>query len=146
MKNQFKNGLDFENATERTLLDLGYLKTNQKRFDHFRERYVPVFCRQYKNGTTVFHRAMVSDFLVYHPEKWPKCLRIECKFQRTTGTAQDKIPKNLEDFKQNAPQLFMLLIGGNGFSLGVSKYLLKQSEEIKNLVGVMNLTTMKKLM
>ena len=144
MKNQFKSGLEFENKVEQKLLSLSYMKTTPKLFQKSCDSYIPCFCRQYKSGMTIFNRAMITDFIVYHPEKWSKGLRIECKYQGTGGSCQDKLPKTLADFQSSAPHKFLLLIGGNGFSPGVLPYLETQAEVIPNLVGIATLSDLKK--
>lgn len=68
-------------------------------------------------GTSMIGKARRVDLLVHVPQT-SRALAIECKWQDTSGTADEKIPYALQDLEQmRMPAL--LVYAGSGFSPGV---------------------------
>jgi hypothetical protein len=92
------------------------------------------YLRQVKMGVSILGRRRVADFLVYDPAG--KSLGIECKYQQTAGSAEDKLVHTITDFDAR-PVSHILVFGGQGFSRNIKGYLLStgkavELEELRN--------------
>lgn len=64
---------------------------------------------------SVIKTAMVPDFLIWHPHKYPEGCLVECKWQELSGSAEAKI-KLLIDSLIASPYRAILILNGPGFS------------------------------
>ena len=88
------------------------------------ERGVRVY-EEINVGTSIIGKQRRVDLFVLHPES-NRALAIECKYQDTSGTADEKIPYTLQDLVAlRMPSA--LVYAGVGFSEGVL-HLLQSSE------------------
>jgi len=92
------------------------------------------YIRQVKMGVSILGRKRVADFLVY--DRAGKSLGIECKYQQTAGSAEDKLVHTITDFDAR-PVSHILVFGGEGFSKNIKGYLLStgkavELEELRN--------------
>jgi hypothetical protein len=86
------------------------------------------YLRQVKMGVSILGRRRVADFLVY--DRAGKSLGIECKYQQTAGSAEDKLVHTITDFDAR-PVKHILVFGGEGFSKNVRGYLLSTGKAIE---------------
>jgi hypothetical protein len=82
----------------------------------FGERGVAVY-REVALGKTVLGKNRRIDVFVIH-EASGTALALECKYQGSPGTADEKIPHTLQDL-QTLPMPSYLVYAGGGFSQGV---------------------------
>lgn len=76
-------------------------------------------------GTSIIGKQRRVDLLIVHPVE-RKAMALECKYQDTSGTADEKIPYSLQDLAAlRMPSV--LAYAGGGFSEGVL-HLLQSSE------------------
>lgn len=119
------SGKIFENIVCEQLEKLGYEKVSNKKFESLRKEEKPIYCRQYKieeNG--IYGKPMKCDIVIYHPIKHSDNLMIECKYQKTKGSVDEKIPYLIENIKLKYPFGTILLIDGDGYRPGMlSEYL-----------------------
>jgi hypothetical protein len=68
------------------------------------------------------------DVVVTH-ERTGKNLGIECKFQATAGTAEEKIPATIKDI-ESWPMPGIVVIHGKGFSANMRGYLMSTGKVV----------------
>ncbi len=86
------------------------------------------YLRQVKMGVSILGRRRVTDFLVY--DRAGKSLGIECKYQQTAGSAEDKLVHTITDFDAR-PVNHILVFGGEGFSRNIKGYLLSTGKAVE---------------
>jgi hypothetical protein len=86
------------------------------------------YIRQVKMGVSILGRRRVADFLVY--DRAGKSLGIECKYQQTAGSAEDKLVHTITDFEAR-PVSHILVFGGEGFSRNIKGYLLSTGKAVE---------------
>jgi len=84
--------------------------------------------RQVRMGVSILGRRRVADFLVY--DRAGKSLGIECKYQQTAGSAEDKLVHTITDFDAR-PVSHILVFGGEGFSKNIKGYLLSTGKAVE---------------
>ncbi len=85
-------GNTLEQFVEHRLLNSGYVFVRPKQFAVAVYNQQPVYTKQFHAGTSIYGTPIFSDFAIYHPEKWPKCLIIEAKWQQVGGSVDEKYP------------------------------------------------------
>ncbi len=91
---------------------------------NFGERSISVY-REVSIGKSIIGKNRRVDVLIVD-EKNNKAIAIECKYQATTGTVDEKIPYTLNDAKAMQMDAYVAY-GGSGFSKGVI-HMLEASE------------------
>lgn len=91
---------------------------------NFGERNISVY-REVSIGKSIIGKNRRVDVLVVD-EKKNKAIAIECKYQMTTGTVDEKLPYTLNDAKAMQMDAY-IAYGGSGFSKGVI-HMLEASE------------------
>jgi hypothetical protein len=86
------------------------------------------YLRQVKMGVSILGRRRLADFLVY--DRAGKSLGIECKYQQTAGSAEDKLVHTITDFEAR-PVSHILVFGGEGFSKNIKGYLLSTGKAVE---------------
>jgi hypothetical protein len=86
------------------------------------------YLRQVKMGVSILGRRRLADFLVY--DRAGKSLGIECKYQQTAGSAEDKLVHTITDFDAR-PVSHILVFGGEGFSKNIKGYLLSTGKAVE---------------
>ena len=86
------------------------------------------YLRQVKMGVSILGRRRRADFLVY--DHAGKSLGIECKYQQTAGSAEDKLVHTIIDFDAR-PVSHILVFGGEGFSKNIKGYLLSTGKAVE---------------
>ena len=84
--------------------------------------------RQVSMGVSILGRRRVADFVVHDGSG--RSLGIECKFQQTPGSAEDKLVHTITDFDAR-PIKHILVFGGQGFSKNVKGYLLSTGKAVE---------------
>ena len=83
---------------------------------------------QVKVGRRLWGAVRNIDVVLTHPESRLR-LGVECKFQGTTGTAEEKIPAILNDIEA-WPIRGMVVISGKGFSPNMRYYLISSGKAV----------------
>ena len=109
---QTERGKTSKIFVERWLDDLDYVEAKPSLFFHLRCLEQPMYARQCEIGNDIYGKARRVDFIVYHPEKWPDCLVIECKWQSSGGTTDEKFPFLVLSIQINEFQTIVVLDGG----------------------------------
>lgn len=78
--------------------------------------------KQVKVGKRIWGKSRYIDVVLIHPET-RRSIGLECKFQKTPGTAEEKIPATIQDIKA-WPIRGLVVFDGEGFSPDIRAYLL----------------------
>lgn len=77
------------------------------------------------------------DFILFHPVKWSECLVLQCKWQASSGSVEEKHPFEVLSIGECGFPSIVVLDGG-GYSKGAEAWL-KTQAGTSNLVSVMNM-------
>lgn len=80
-------------------------------------------------GRRIWGARRQIDVVLKHPETRIS-LGIECKYQGTTGSAEEKIPATIEDI-QAWPIRGIVVFAGEGFSENIKAYLLSTGKAVE---------------
>jgi hypothetical protein len=86
-------------------------------------------------GYSIYETQRKCDFLTINQSKFPNGLIIECKWQQTSGSVDEKYPFTVHNIeKTKIPSI--IVIGGEGYKKEALEWLKKQSGKDKALIGV----------
>jgi hypothetical protein len=141
-----KTGNQLENFVEQNLRDYGYTEFwNYKAiaFENRKSIGGRQFLRAVPIGTTIYETVRKCDFLVINNQKFPDNLIIECKWQQSSGSVDEKYPLLVFNILKTGIPTVILLDGG-GYSANARKWLLDQVHEKGALIGVWSMTEFQK--
>jgi len=98
----------------------------------------PLYTSQINVGKSIYGTNLISDFMLYHPEKWPDQLVIECKWQQSSGSVDEKYPYNVLNIREIYPCPAIILLDGEGYKTGAAEWLRRQVDGQK-LLAVFNM-------
>ncbi len=133
-----RQGKRLENFVEQSLNDYGYVLVSPQRFRHLCILEQPIYTRQCTIGVDLYQKKRRVDFILYHPEKWSDCLVIQCKWQSSRGSVEEKYPFEVGSIEINRYPTIIILDGG-GYSRGAKAWLESQASPEKKLTHVMDL-------
>jgi len=119
------------------VLDEDYERTSPSRFFHLRCLRQPIFSQQVFTGQNIYGKDRRIDLILYEPHKWPDCLVIQCKWQSSSGSVDEKFPFEVECIAEDAFPTIIILDGG-GYSDGAKDWLMRQRGK-RNLIEVLDL-------
>lgn len=124
-----RTGNTLERFVEQTLLSQGYLRVPDRgtAFDERTTMPGKHFASQVPIGTTVYETRRRCDFLVLNPITFPEGLVIECKWQQSSGSVDEKFPFLLLNIDRSKIPTIVLL-DGSGFKPAAKTWLLDQSK------------------
>ena len=93
----------------------------------------PLYTRQIHIGESVYGTKLISDFMLYHPEKHPNRLIIECKWQQSSGSVDEKYPYNVLNIQHMYLSPAIILLDGEGYKSGAADWLRGQVDGKKLL-------------
>lgn len=126
-----RRGRTLENAIN-DLLAEEYERVTPVRFFALRELRQPIFAEQCYTGRDIYGKNRRVDFILYHPQRWPECLVIQCKWQASTGSIEEKYPFEVLSIQMNEFATIIVL-DGNGYSKGSEAWLKGQAGKNKLL-------------
>lgn len=132
------SGASLEKMVEGLLLGHGYGKLSSKEFQSHAAAREPIFMTQVVVGRTVYNTRMKVDFFVFHPTKHPEGLIIECKWQQSPGSVDEKYPYLVTNLITSQKTSIIVLDGG-GYKPGAKHWLEEQALSNPRL-SVFNLT------
>ena len=135
-----KTGKNLERFVEATLKSLGYTHQHNSRRIQSEENETRIryYMKQVQLGKTIYNTNRKADFVVFHPKLFPNSLIIECKWQQTPGSVDEKYPFLIENIEK-ARLTTIILIDGDGYKPGALEWLRKQEKKIDCLQGVWNM-------
>ena len=84
--------------------------------------------QQYRLGRRIWGARRHIDVILTHPGDRTR-LGIECKFQRTTGTAEEKVPLIIQDIG-TWPIPGLVVFSGEGFTPHMQGYMLSSGKAV----------------
>ena len=133
-----RTGTTLERFILSHLVDQAYTFVPRDRFTPARIMGQPIFTRKFHVGASIYETPQYCDFIAYHPERWPKNLIIESKWQQSGGSVDEKYPYlvlNIQ-MKYNCPTI--LVLAGGGYKKGAEKWIRDQVGH-GNLLAVFNM-------
>jgi len=131
-------GSALESFVRDALLARGYKKIEWNKFDRAVALGEPIFSQQYRMGRSIYETPFKIDFVVFHPQKWPDCLAIECKWQQVAGSVDEKFPYMVANLKERSKFDFVILLDGNGYKPGARRWLMQQQD--KKFIKLMSMS------
>jgi len=125
------------------LLEEDYQETTKGRFFALRCLKQPIFAKQVVIDKNIYGKDRKVDFILYHPDRWPMCLVIQCKWQSSSGSVEEKYPFEIECIASSEFKTIIVL-DGKGYSLGAKKWLKSQCGK-RNLITVCDQSELCKL-
>ncbi len=137
-----KTGSVLELFIKRLLEDNGYTAFPNHRAQLFENRK-SVGGKQYATqvpcGTSIYESPRKCDFLVMNQDKFPNGLIIECKWQQSAGSVDEKYPFTVYNIaKIGVPTI--ILLDGNGYKKTAMAWLKGQAAPDRALIGVYNMS------
>lgn len=96
----------------------------------------PIYTTQALIGKTIYDTDRKCDFLLHHPQRFPQNLVIECKWQQTGGSVDEKFPFLIENIRLLGIPTIIVADGG-GHKPGAITWMKMQENDI--LLGVYTL-------
>ncbi len=90
----------------------------------------PIFAEQCTIGRDIYGKQRRVDFILYHPQRWAECLVIQCKWQASSGSVDEKFPFEVLSIQLNEFDTILVLDGG-GYSAGAEQWLRGQAGKNK---------------
>lgn len=104
----------------------GYEFVRKERFFAARVLNQPIFSRRCEVGRDMFGKPRRPLFILYHPRLWKDNLVIQCKWQKTSGTTEEKLPFEVGTIAKGRIPTIIVLDGG-GYTSSAKQWLLNQA-------------------
>ncbi len=97
------------------------------------------YAKQVIIGSGIYQTSLKVDFYVVGLPRMPSGLIIECKWQESGGSVDEKFPYLNLNIQTSYPAPTIVVIGGEGMRAGAIQWLRQQVEVNKNLLAVQTL-------
>ena len=121
-----RSGRRLEDFVADVLNEREYLLVPPVRFFPARELEQPIYTRQCEIGQDLYGKKRRVDAILYHPRLYSKCLVIQCKWQASGGSVEEKYPFEVLSISQNQFDTIIIL-DGDGYSAGAKQWLTTQA-------------------
>ena len=131
-----RTGNQLENFIEDALIRRGYSEFWNHRSQAFANRTAiggKQFLKQVAVGQTIYQSERTADFLIINREKFPDGLIVECKWQQSKGSVDEKYPFLLFNIIKTGVPTVVLLDGG-GYKTAAKQWLSDQVDKDMNRV------------
>ena len=108
-------GNNLQDFVEHALQKKGYGYIDKKKFKPALYLEQPIYTKQFDVCQSIYNKTLKCDFILYHPEKHPDCLVIECKWQQVGGSVDEKFPFLVLNIQTKSPYKTLILLDGKGF-------------------------------
>lgn len=141
------NAVEYGNTLERFVLHI----LNDRKYEFIpHRRFIaaccleqPIFTQQMPFGDSIYNTPMKADFMLRHHDKWPDRLIIECKWQQSSGSVDEKYPYTVQNIKEQYPCPAIILLDGGGYKPGAKRWLCEQVDDEK-LIAVFSMSEFQK--
>ena len=82
----------------------------------------PVYAQQVVAGRDIYGKIRRVDFLLFHPLRHPNGLIVECKWQSSRGSVEEKFPFLVLNITRGEYDAIVILDGG-GYTSGAEQWL-----------------------
>lgn len=134
------------NVLEKTVLQLLEQHGYTPFWDHKKQLFAnreavggKQYARHVSVGPTIYESERIVDFLVINKDKFPNGLVIECKWQQSSGSVDEKYPFLVFNIYRTGVPTIILLDGG-GYKKTAEAWLRAQAGEEKAMWKVFNMT------
>ena len=86
----------------------------------------PIYTSQVKIGHDMYGKSRRVDFLLFHPILHFNGLVIQCKWQLSSGSVEEKYPFEVQNIRESGYDTIILLDGG-GYSGGAKRWFYSQA-------------------
>jgi len=127
---------------EQTLIEKGYKEFWNHKDQAFVNRQTmggKQYAKQIFVGTTIYESKRKADFLVINQKLFPDGLVIECKWQQSGGSVDEKYPFLVLNIKKTVCPTIVLIDGG-GYKASAKTWLTEQAHPNTALIGVWNMS------
>lgn len=124
-----ESGRRLEEHVSSALDDYGFEKIDRQWL--FKPAWIlnqPIYCAQYTEGIDIYGKKRRVDFLAYHPESWSDGLIIQCKWQASSGSVEEKYPFEALSVEYNKIPTVIVLDGG-GYTQGAKGWLVDYAKK-----------------
>ena len=134
-------GSNLEGQVENLLVQRGYQEFKDYKDQLYNNRAI-VGGRQYTTqapvGETIYSTKRRCDFLVFNKDKFENDLIIECKWQQSSGSVDEKYPFLYHNIMRTGiPSI--IILDGSGYKPTAKKWLNSMVSEYQGLIGVYSL-------
>jgi hypothetical protein len=141
-----KTGVNLETFVESALIANGYTQFPNHRAQMFESRKT-IGGKQYQKfvpvGKTIYESERKVDFLIINKDKFPEDLIIECKWQQSSGSVDEKYPfLYFNIMKCGVPTV--VLLDGNGYKKTAREWLKSMVNPQRALIGVWDMSEFQK--
>ncbi len=98
---------------ESQLKESGYQFIEISRIDEIVKLSQPAYSTNVVIGKNIYKNNRKGHFLLYHPNKWPKGLVVEVRWQGVNGTVDEKFPFIVMNIKRLGLETVIVMGGGN---------------------------------
>jgi hypothetical protein len=141
-----KTGNRLENFVEEILREKGYTEFWNHKAHAFVNRKAiggKQYLKQLPIGPSIYDTTRKCDFLVINREVFQDDLIIECRWQQTSGSVDEKYPMLLFNIlKTGIPTV--VLLDGEGYKPAAKKWLEEQAHPKSALIGVWTMAEFQK--
>lgn len=135
-------GNRLERFVKDALVEYGYTEFWDHKAQAFENRKAiggKQYMQQLPVGTTIYETVRKADFFVVNKAKFPDDLIIECKWQQSSGSVDEKYPFLLFNIiKTGVPTV--ILLDGDGYKPSAKKWLQDQMDLKRALIHVWSMT------
>ena len=135
-------GNRLERFVQEALRERGYVEFWNHKSQAFDQRKIiggKQYLRQLPVGNTIYDTVRKCDFLVINRAKFPSDLIIECKWQQSSGSVDEKYPFLYFNIIQTGIPTVVLMDGG-GYKPAAMRWLKDQVSKTGALIGVWTMT------
>lgn len=118
-----RTGTSLESFIEHLLTTNGYAHVPHHRFEAAKSLAQPIYAKQKAVGQSIYNTTLKADFILYHPTRHPNGLIIECKWQQSGGTTDEKYPYFVLNIQQKYPCKTIVLLDGGGYRVAAKDWL-----------------------
>ena len=136
-------GNQLEEFFKERLISLGYEEIKHLIFNRRDTFDGKQFAKQVDVGQTIYGTKRVVDFIVFIPNRFPEGLIIECKWQESPGSVDEKYPYLLYNILKTGVPSIVLLDGG-GYKEKAGEWLKSQVNSQRLLIGVYTMAELQK--
>jgi hypothetical protein len=133
-----KTGNRLEKFVQEALRESGYVEFFYPKAQAFQNRKIiggKQYLKQLPVGDTIYDTKRKCDFMVINRAKFPNDLIIECKWQQSSGSVDEKYPfLYFNIIKTGVPTV--VLIDGGGYKPAAKAWLKDQVSKTGALIGV----------
>ena len=119
-------GSRLERFVSEKLDERGYRDVPPAQFYPARVLEQTIYTKQFEIGKSIYGKNRCVDLILYHPALWPECLCIQCKWQASSGSVEEKYPFEVLSIAHSDVDTIIILDGG-GYSDGAKLWLINQA-------------------